>query len=487
MWLKNTANQQIGFVMIKVEDGTLVPGATISATVRLGISSPAAVTGTVVDNGDGSYTLDMSAADSNGDFGSFVFEADGCYAVEKTIAFFDSGSFAPGVTAEQLPSGPVLPLTNDLQFNSDSGLFLSNPAGHTASVSLSAAGLTQAGGVSVGSQTIAGPKTIRVDGIGTATSGLVLDNENPGTALAPAQNGPTLQQIGQLWDFTSSANMACVGNIVMSPVPGSSPPSFAWLFNAKVGSSPAALAAALFSTGLFSPAAYGLQGVHTDGDTLIWSNIAGHFATGNPSTAIPAGGLSFSQIAGWPLPVNLGGTGADLSGTGPGVLVQGAGGSSVTIVSPGADGNVLTASGGVWVSAAPANPVAELDYAQITAPGTITGTSIGTATTILSGNAVTYSGTQRVRIEVFIPAITQATGGTSVVVNLYDNGTRSALMCNPIAPYSAPLYFVWYETPSAATHTFSVRAFSTAGTGTWQAGLPFGASAPPAFIRITKV
>ena len=141
--------------------------------------------------------------------------------------------------------------------------------------------------------------------------------------------------------------------------------------------------------------------------------------------------------------------------------------------------------------AAAAMPGFELDYAQITSSVSITATSAATATTCITGSAVTYDGSTRICIEVYCPAVqTGATSGSTVNVVIYDGsgevgiigevarGTGSSDNCTLCARI--------YLTPSAAAHTYSARAYRGTSNGTFQAGAGGAGTYLPAYLRITK-
>ena len=137
---------------------------------------------------------------------------------------------------------------------------------------------------------------------------------------------------------------------------------------------------------------------------------------------------------------------------------------------------------------------AEFDYVQITSPASVTSpaSSDATATAVITGSAVAYDGSTRVKIEYVCPFLeAPAALNASLVVNLYDGSTdlgRLGLVTTPAAQqFRAPGKGERFLTPSAATHTYSIRAWVTSGTGTFGAGAGgTGGAYLPAFIRITR-
>lgn len=129
--------------------------------------------------------------------------------------------------------------------------------------------------------------------------------------------------------------------------------------------------------------------------------------------------------------------------------------------------------------------VTEYDYVEVTSNLTVTATSDATAQAFVTGNAVAYDGSTRVKIE-FSCMKFECT--VNVVANLYDGSTDLGRLGIQAATTSGggPVHFVRYLTPSNATHTYSIRVFKASGTSTVYGGAGGVATAMPAFMRITK-
>lgn len=131
----------------------------------------------------------------------------------------------------------------------------------------------------------------------------------------------------------------------------------------------------------------------------------------------------------------------------------------------------------------------ELAYAEITSTASITATLEASADTIVSAGAVTYDGAP-VLVQFFAPyALGTATtlvcllfdGSTSLgyIIARSGGGTMSSMQ---------PQLNGWVRfTPSAASHTYSIRAYQAGGSATIGAGAGGSGNARAAFIRITKV
>jgi hypothetical protein len=130
-----------------------------------------------------------------------------------------------------------------------------------------------------------------------------------------------------------------------------------------------------------------------------------------------------------------------------------------------------------------------LDYAQITASVNVTATSEATANTLVDGNSITYDGT-RVRVEFWCPEFVQASGADTYVVLLRDStvlGRAQIENIGAVPQAGFPLVVVFYDTPSAAAHTYHVKGYlNGAATATARAGAGGATTALPAFLEVTK-
>jgi hypothetical protein len=137
----------------------------------------------------------------------------------------------------------------------------------------------------------------------------------------------------------------------------------------------------------------------------------------------------------------------------------------------------------------------ELAYNEFTAAVSIAATTEATATTVVTASAVTFDGATPALITFYSPSITLPPvsavplrvivldGATVVGVLSYrQRGTDTTTDAS-----DAEMHVTRRLTPSAAAHTYSIRAWVGSGTGNIIAGAGGAAAYLPGYIRITKV
>jgi len=224
--------------------------------------------------------------------------------------------------------------------------------------------------------------------------------------------------------------------------------------------SPTPLGIPKFNTSVDAPSGLGSNAQMDSIDTLIAARI------GKPS------GIATGEVPVW-------------NGT---TFVR----SSVTNITaatlaPGTNGQFLQTTGGVAVwGPGPTNGAGtQLDYAQVTADVSITHTTEGTADTVVTGNSITYDGTKN-KVEFWCPNIT-SNGIAAAFVLLRDSTVLGQAVSNITATTNGAFKAEVFDTPTAAAHTYAVKAFqSSAGTLTVKAGAGGSGVLLPAFLRVTK-
>jgi hypothetical protein len=126
-------------------------------------------------------------------------------------------------------------------------------------------------------------------------------------------------------------------------------------------------------------------------------------------------------------------------------------------------------------------PGHEYNYVAKTSDTSITGTSSGTAQTVVTATPTEFDGETVVLIE-FSSAKVTTPDGQTLYVGVFDGSTLVGTVVELYGnPASAPVFTRLRLTPSAATKTYSIRAWVSSGTGTIK-----GSAGAPAYIRLTK-
>jgi len=144
------------------------------------------------------------------------------------------------------------------------------------------------------------------------------------------------------------------------------------------------------------------------------------------------------------------------------------------------------AQGATGPAGAGAIPVARNTF---TANVTSTAITTAAAVTIIAGAAVIYDGGMY-RFEVTIPFAAHTVAATFVFAALFDGNTmvgRIAGVQAPLANGGNGMSGVFYGTPTAGSHTYNVRGYSSAaGTATYFAGAGGDGQYLPGTLTVTK-
>lgn len=216
--------------------------------------------------------------------------------------------------------------------------------------------------------------------------------------------------------------------------------------------------------------------------------------TGPTGSAGSTGATGPSGTAGATGPTGPTGPGVGATGpTGP----TGAGSTGPTGPTGSAGSTGATGPTGTAGATGPTGPTGsggsggytEVDYTEFTSNVSITATTEGTATTVVTASAFTADGTSAYLIEFFSPqARPVSSPGGTLTVYLYEDGSSIGRICGVVQNGEFnPLYGVRRKVPSNASHTYSVRAADSGGSGQIGAGSGGSGNVMPGFIRITKL
>ena len=134
----------------------------------------------------------------------------------------------------------------------------------------------------------------------------------------------------------------------------------------------------------------------------------------------------------------------------------------------------------------------EVAYVEFTADVSVTATTEGTANSVVSAGAITYEAVPHL-IEFFAPGARPDNGAAGRILHLilYDSTTALGELAGPTTPAAAndnhPIMAARRLTPTAAAHTYNVKAWTSAGTALVQAGAGGSGTKFPGFIRVTRV
>lgn len=171
-----------------------------------------------------------------------------------------------------------------------------------------------------------------------------------------------------------------------------------------------------------------------------------------------------------------------------GDLAVGTGANTAAKITKGAAGTVPTAGASTLAYAYP--PGYEFNYVETTTEVTLTGTSEGTANTVVASGSVAYDGSTIIIVEYFCPrSYSQDSSGN--VFLLYEDSTvlgRLGLtIAATAASFDVPVLTRRRVTPSSGSHTYTMKAYSTAADGVLYHGSGGSSAQLPGYIRITKV
>ena len=137
--------------------------------------------------------------------------------------------------------------------------------------------------------------------------------------------------------------------------------------------------------------------------------------------------------------------------------------------------------------------IEEVGYAEVTADTSVTATTEATANSVVSLGAITYEAVPHfVEFQCSEARPDNGAAGRTITFVLEDSTTVVVGVWGRIATPAAavnnmPVRLGYRFTPTAASHTYNVRAWVSAGTGLISAGSGGAADDGPAWIRICRV
>jgi hypothetical protein len=141
-----------------------------------------------------------------------------------------------------------------------------------------------------------------------------------------------------------------------------------------------------------------------------------------------------------------------------------------------------------WVETS-RNVKTALGYTELTANTNVTATSEATATTLITSSAFTFDGSTAIEIRTWAASFA---GGTNWIVPVLYDGTSIGLFAVAGAfPWNAgsqqgEVVQSRRIVPTAASHTYSLRAYVDAGTGSVKAGAGGSGAVMPAYMEIRR-
>jgi hypothetical protein len=130
-----------------------------------------------------------------------------------------------------------------------------------------------------------------------------------------------------------------------------------------------------------------------------------------------------------------------------------------------------------------------LNYTEFTSPVTVSGTSEGTATTLVTASAaVTVAAATLICVEFYAPNVIPA-ATTAIWCDLFQDATALGLIASlqsPATTIFSSLFARRYLTPGAGSFTYAVKAYRGTANGTVNAGSGGAAAWPPGYIRVTS-
>lgn len=215
---------------------------------------------------------------------------------------------------------------------------------------------------------------------------------------------------------------------------------------------------------------------------LFWDDSAGAYKLLAPGTGLTITGTTIDAAGG-------GSVATDAIFDVKGDLAVGTGADTAAKLTAGANGKIIIADSSQTTGFKYDYPPGyQFDYVERTTNLSVSATTPAGADTFITGNAVSYDGSTRILVEVFVVL---SDARQFVELMIWDGSTD--LGC--IASYSnansanagSGMHGMRFLTPSNASHTYTIKAWRGGTIGTIYAGSGGTAGENlPAFLRITK-
>lgn len=148
------------------------------------------------------------------------------------------------------------------------------------------------------------------------------------------------------------------------------------------------------------------------------------------------------------------------------------------------------AAGDGWYQPGSIPTASRLSYVPFTSTVSPTATTEATANTVVTADPLTFDGATQIEIEFYSPTARPDSGAVGRTLDfwLYDGSSSIGKVASLITPAASqmrvPVNIKVLLIPSAGSHTFSIRASVSAGTGLIDAGVGGAATTRPGFISV---
>ena len=129
-------------------------------------------------------------------------------------------------------------------------------------------------------------------------------------------------------------------------------------------------------------------------------------------------------------------------------------------------------------------PGRPLAYVEFTSIVTVTATTAGAATVLVTAPSLTFDGATPILIDFGACSVNPSTGNLSVA--LFDGSTELGTLLYISGNFFWPVRCTRRLTPSAGAHTYSIRAWGSVSGGTVYGGAGGTGNFAPGFIRVER-